>query len=98
MSDFLGLRTCIYKVQDLEKATQWYSRIFNTQPYFNEAFYVGFNIGGYELGLQPEESAGHKGENVMTYWGVNDVHRMYGLLLEAGASSHEAPQNVGGDI
>ncbi|MDP3909203.1 MAG: hypothetical protein Q8Q14_02335 [Gemmatimonadales bacterium] len=24
------------------------------QPYFDEPFYVGFNVGGYELGLNPD--------------------------------------------
>ena len=51
----LGLRTCLYRVSELDKAIKWYSKAFNTEPYFNEPYYVGFNIGGYELGLQPEE-------------------------------------------
>ena len=51
----LGLRTTIYKVSDLLKAKSWYAKAFETQPYFDEPFYVGFNIGGYELGLLPEE-------------------------------------------
>ncbi|MEM9296837.1 MAG: hypothetical protein AAGA64_00495 [Bacteroidota bacterium] len=49
-----GLRTTIYKVNDIYSAKEWYSKAFNTTPYFDEPFYVGFNIGGYELGLQPE--------------------------------------------
>ena len=52
----LGLRTTIYKVSDLEQAKLWYAKIFETAAYFNEPFYVGFNIGGYELGLMPEEN------------------------------------------
>ncbi len=98
MKRFLGLRTCIYKVQDLDNATKWYSAVFETQPYFKEPFYVGFNIEGFELGLQPEENAGHKGENVLTYWGVHDINESYDKLLQLGASPHEAPQNVGGEI
>ena len=49
-----GIRTVIYKQPDLAKAKQWYSKAFKTEPYFDEPFYVGFNIGGYELGLLPE--------------------------------------------
>ncbi|MEI6411000.1 MAG: VOC family protein, partial [Bacteroidota bacterium] len=55
---FLGLRTVIYRVDDLTKATEWYSKAIGYGPYFNEPFYVGFNVAGYELGLQPEETAG----------------------------------------
>lgn len=96
---FLGLRTTIYKVSNLKKATDWYSNVFETEPYFNEPFYVGFNIGGYELGLQPEEHhSSRKAESVVTYWGVENIEDTFDRLLEAGASEHEEPQNVGGDI
>ena len=50
-----GLRTAIYKVGNIIEAKEWYSIVFKTKPYFDEPFYVGFNIAGYELGLQPEE-------------------------------------------
>ncbi len=96
MNKILGLRTCIYRVNELEKATAWYSKAFNTSPYFNEAFYVGFNIGGYELGLQPDES--RKGDSVLTYWGVADIRKSFDHFLELGATVHEEPQNVGGPI
>ncbi len=93
---FLGLRTTIYRVADIDNATQWYTVAFETAPYFNEPFYVGFNINGYELGLQPD--AGTAGDTVLTYWGVEDVEQQYNRLLSMGATTHEAPQNVGGDI
>ncbi len=50
---FLGLRTAIYHVDDIERARDWYSSILGFKPYFDEPFYVGFNVAGYELGLQP---------------------------------------------
>jgi lactoylglutathione lyase len=40
----LGLRTTIYKVSDLAKATEWYSKAFEIKPYYNESYYVGFNL------------------------------------------------------
>ncbi len=49
-----GLRTVIYFVKDLEKAKAWYAQIFNTPPYFDEPYYVGFDIEGFELGLHPD--------------------------------------------
>ncbi|MDN5201945.1 VOC family protein [Fulvivirgaceae bacterium BMA10] len=95
----LGLRTTIYKVDDLNKAKEWYSKAFQTPPYFDEPFYVGFNIGGYELGLLPEEkSSDNKTENILSYWGVEDIENEYKRLLELGATEYEAPQNVGGEI
>ena len=53
----LGLRTCIYPVPDLAAAKAWYARAFGVEPYFDEPFYVGFEIGGYELGLIPAQEA-----------------------------------------
>ena len=107
-TSFLGLRTCIYRVPDLPAAAEWYSNALGIKPYFNEAFYVGFNVGGYELGLHPlsdealapasaEASAG-KNENIETYWGVQDIQATFTQLLAAGATAHEPPNNVGGEI
>jgi predicted enzyme related to lactoylglutathione lyase len=95
-SSILGLRTVIYKVSDLALAKEWYSKAFQTQPYFDESYYVGFTIGGYELGLQPEESP--KGENVATFWGVEDIQTEYERFLAEGAAAVEPPMNVGGEI
>jgi lactoylglutathione lyase len=95
----LGLRTTIYRVSDIEKATEWYANFLGFQPYFNEPYYVGFNVGGYELGLQPEEGAiKTKLEGVNTYWGVENIEATYQRLIELGATEHEKPNDVGGGI
>lgn len=94
----LGLRTVIYKVSDLAKATAWYSTAFKQEPYFKEVFYVGFNIGGYELGLLPEEGSTAKADNIITYWGVENIEEAYKHFIELGATAHEEPNNVGGEI
>ena len=54
----LGLRTVVYHVPDLARAKAWYEAAFEVKPYFDEPFYVGFNIGGFELGLDPDPDAG----------------------------------------
>lgn len=92
----LGLRTTVYKVDDLKKAKKWYAKAFKIEPYFNEPFYVGFNIGGFELGLLPEKTK--KGENVISYWGVDDIQKAYDHILSLGGRVHEAPNNVGGEL
>jgi lactoylglutathione lyase len=95
----LGLRTAAYLVSDLKAAKDWYMRAFNTPPYFDEPFYVGFNIGGYELGLMPNDtSSTDKKGGVYTYWGVEDIKAAYSNLLDLGAMGHENPQNVGGEL
>ncbi|HLO56545.1 MAG TPA: VOC family protein [Saprospiraceae bacterium] len=95
----LGLRTTIYKVGGIQKAKKWYAEAFETQPYFDQPFYVGFNIGGYELGLQPEEiSNTNKADSVISYWGVDHIQDVYDRLISLGASGNEKPYNVGGEI
>ncbi len=95
----LGLRTAIYQVEDINVAKQWYAHAFNTQPYFDEPFYVGFDIGGYELGLQPETAAPEsKAESVVALWGVADIREAYRHFTDAGATSYEEPREVGGGI
>ena len=92
----LGLRTTIYKVEDINKAKKWYAKAFGTEPYFDEPFYVGFNIGGYELGLLLEENpTTDKPESVLTYWGVNEIEKVYNHFLESGAIENEKPHSVG---
>lgn len=98
-SPFLGLRTAAYQVSDVEAAKKWYSQVFRTEPYFDEPFYVGFNIGGFELGIQPTEvKAEDKKDSLFLYWGVEDIESVYEHLLDLGASIHEAPHSVGGPL
>ena len=94
----LGLRTTIYKVSDLQKAKKWYTKAFSIAPYFDEPFYVGFNIKGYELGLLSEEDSIPKSDNVLSYWGVKNIEEEYLNFLEKGALVHEKPTHVGGEI
>ncbi len=49
----LGLRTAIYPTPDLNAAKRWYPELLGQKPYFDEAFYVGLSVGGFELGLLP---------------------------------------------
>ncbi len=94
-----GLRTVGIKVSDLDKAKEWYSKALGIAPYFNEPFYVGFNVAGYELGLQPEGSAeGSDAANVITYWGVDNVNAAWADLLANGATELEQPMDVGDGI
>lgn len=93
-----GLRTAIYKVKDLEAAKKWYSDVLNVKPYFDEAFYVGFNVGGFELGLDPDVEGVTAGNNLLVYWGVENAQKAFENLLSKGAIVHDAPRNVGGEI
>jgi predicted enzyme related to lactoylglutathione lyase len=97
---FLGLRTAKYEVQDMAKAKQWYSKALGMEPYFDQpAFYVGYNVGGYDLGLVPAPKAETKRAAAgVAYWGVEDAHAAYKRLIELGATPVEDVQDVGGGM
>jgi catechol 2,3-dioxygenase-like lactoylglutathione lyase family enzyme len=95
---FQGLRTVIYAVADLEKAKEWYARALGQPPYFAEPFYVGFNVGGFELGLDPDVSKVKAGNNAVAYWGVADARAAHARLIELGAREDSPVRDVGEGI
>ena len=95
----LGLRTAIYKVPDLARAKAWYSETFGITPYFDEPFYVGFNVGGYELGLDPDtkkQGAGAGGS--VAYWGADNLAEMMKGLEKRGVTVRSPMRDVGEGI
>ena len=92
---FLGLRTVIYPAPDLAASKAWFSGVLGVEPYFDEPFYVGFTVGGYELALDPH---GDPATGPVTYWGVPDAAAALAQLLAAGATEHSAVQEVGEGI
>ncbi|MFZ6798620.1 VOC family protein [Undibacterium sp. Di24W] len=92
----LGLRTTIYPVNDIAQAKTWYSQVLEQAPYFDEAFYVGFAVGGFELGLIPDGVAGVTGSQAL--WGVADADLAFARLLSLGATALETVTEVGGGI
>lgn len=98
-TSLLGLRSGIYHVTDLDAAKRWYAELLGVQPYFDEPFYVGFDVGGYELGLNPDTSKVKPGAGgALVYWGVQDADKACARLLELGAAEVEPVTDVGGGI
>jgi predicted enzyme related to lactoylglutathione lyase len=94
-----GLATVIYYVRDLQHAKAWYSAAFQQTPYFDQPFYVGFNIGGYELGLHPEDSLARSGKSgVVAYWRVPAIDSALRHFETTGATIVEPVQDVGEGI
>jgi len=92
----LGLRTAIYPAPDLSAAKRWYAKVLGQPPYFDEPFYVGFSVGGFELGLLPDGEPGTAGPQPL--WGVASIESAHARLLELGASPLEPIAEVGEGI
>ncbi len=94
---FLGLRTAIYRTADLDASKAWFTAVLGLPPYFDQPFYVGYEIGGYELGLLPTEGLTGP-QHPITYWGVADADVAVASLLAAGATVADAVVEVGEGI
>jgi predicted enzyme related to lactoylglutathione lyase len=95
----LGLRTVIYRVDDLDRAKAWYRDAFEVEPYFDEPYYVGFSIGGFELGLDPDLSEGKPGPGgSIAYWGIDSIELAYARFVKLGALPLVGIKEVGGGI
>lgn len=91
-----GLRTVIYPVTQLLEATEWYRRVLEKAPYFEQPFYVGFEVGGFELGLIPDGVPGSTGATA--YWGTGDAAAELARLESLGAVVDAPLADVGEGI
>ena len=89
----LGLRTVVYPAPDLALAKAWYAELLGVAPYFDQPFYVGFEVGGFELGLVPEGQPAAAGPQPL--WGVADIVAAHARLLALGAQGLEPVTEVG---
>ena len=61
----------------------------------DEAYCVGFNVEGQDVGLDPHgHSKGMTGP--VGYWHVDDIKKSLKALLNAGAEAHQEVRDVGG--
>ena len=91
----LGLRTIIYPTSDLLASKSWWSNLLGYPPYYDEPSYVGFDIGGFELGLDPK---GNLENGAVTYLGVLNIYESVARALEEGAELEVPIMEVGGGI
>ena len=90
-----GIKTIIYPVRDLAKAKTLYGELAGVEPYADEAYYVGFNVGSQDVGLDPNgHSQGMTGP--LAYWHVDDIERSLKALLDTGAEAQQEVKDVGG--
>jgi hypothetical protein len=48
-----GVKTIIYPATDLSRAKKLYGKLLNAEPYMDEPYYVGFEVEGQDIGLDP---------------------------------------------
>jgi predicted enzyme related to lactoylglutathione lyase len=90
-----GISVLIYPVTDLARAKELYGTFLGAEPYVDAPYYVGFRVGGLEVGLNPH---GHAQEMTgpVGYVDVDDIEGALRGLLDAGAETQQDVKDVGG--
>lgn len=85
----------VYPVRDLAKAKPLYRALLGVEPVMDEPYYVGFDLDGQHVGLDPH---GHdKGmTGAVCYWRVDDIKSSLQALLDGDAKSVQEITDVGG--
>jgi len=83
------IRSLVIPVSDLESAKAVYNVLLGA-PHTDEPYYVGYNIDGFEVALNP---AGEGGGPV-AFADVEDLDSARETVLAAGATEREAPRQV----
>lgn len=92
---FLGLRSLIHPAPDLDAAKDFFTAMLGHEPYFDEPFYVGYSVGGFELGLSPDADPA---VGPVAYWGVADIDAALAHVVSCGASARGDINDVGNGI
>jgi predicted enzyme related to lactoylglutathione lyase len=94
---FTGLKSVIYPSTDLKGDKKFWEAITGVKAYFDKPYYVGFNINGCELGLDP--NAAKEGLTYpVTYWHVKNTVEAATQLIAAGATVNKPAKDVGGGM
>ncbi|GAA2894612.1 VOC family protein [Streptomyces mexicanus] len=92
-----AITTIIYHVADLARAKALFATYLGAEPTTDSPYYVGFDLGGQQVGLVPD--AAEQGPiGPVCFRDVPDIAAARKALLEAGATSHEEPHDVGGGM
>ncbi len=87
-----GVRTVVYPVKDIASAKALFRRLLGVEPYADTPYYVGFKMGGQDIGLDPN---GHR-EGLTVYYQVDNIQESLQSLREAGATVVQEIKDIGG--
>jgi catechol 2,3-dioxygenase-like lactoylglutathione lyase family enzyme len=84
------IRRLVIPVSDLQAAKAVYTALLG-EPHTDQPYYVGYNVDGFEVGLNPgEDVAG----GPVAFADVEDLDATLATLVAAGATDRSAPREV----
>lgn len=84
-----NIRLTVFPVKDIELAKSFYNAFFETAPYVDSPYYVGYKLDDLEIGLDPN------GKVVVSYIDVDNIEESLPSLKDAGAEVVMASKEVG---
>lgn len=89
-----GQKTVITPVRDLDAAKALYTELLGVEPSVDAAYYVGFDVAGQHVGLDPN---GHKSGMTapVGFWHVDDIAKTVEALVAKGATVVQDVTEVG---
>ncbi len=83
------IRSLVIPVSDVDAAKAIYSALLGS-PHTDEPYYVGYNVDGFEVALNPNDPTG----GPVAFADVEDLDATRDTLLAAGAVERSAPRQV----
>jgi predicted enzyme related to lactoylglutathione lyase len=90
-----GIKTVLHPVSDLARSKEMYAALLGIQPQTDGSFYVGFEVGGQQIGLVPGGGP-QRMTSPVAYWHVPDLEAKLAEVTAAGATVQEPAHDVGG--
>ncbi|MGH2549942.1 MAG: VOC family protein [Thermomicrobiales bacterium] len=92
-----GLKAVIYPVKNLDESKAMFERLLGVPPAVDAPYYVGFDVPGAHIGLDPN---GHKNGLVgsVATWLVENIEESLQSLVDSGAEVNQTITDVGGGI
>lgn len=85
-----SIRSLVIPVSNLEAAKAVYTALLGA-PHTDQPYYVGYNVDGLEVGLNPNDDTG---DGPVAFADVDDLDAARATLLTAGATERSAPREV----
>ncbi len=86
------LENIVYTVSDIDSAKAIHTALLGVEPHTDQPYYVGFNVGGVEIGLTPKQPEAPIG--AVPHFRVADIEAALRDLQGAGASVSVEPRSV----
>jgi lactoylglutathione lyase len=87
--------TIVIPVEDLATATAFYTTAFGVEPHTETPYYVGFNLDGQEIGINPNGDKDRMTGPVV-YWSTDDLAAKVAEVEAADGTVVRPVTQVGG--